>query len=481
MYTFVDKKNTVQPGQFSMQLTRSAVGKEKPALLDEAQLPYPVNIYYPPSVLASFQQVINESKLCGQEFYNPFTEQIEKFPDKPSLFTARHLQLLARNERSNVSGMMEVALYGNLLTEDQIARIRCLVKGTIVVGKVTATHMNGYGPRKAELLPNPEEVIVIDQAGLQWQGDLRNSGGMFFYPETTESSKLPKGYAQWQEDMYLHMYGSKRPDAPTPEAMLPVQWSLSLDSDVTIRGVLDLEGVKQAIKYEFHQALTGLLNYSQTLPENTAPINFKYLKAGMGFFSEGLHDLDFNIAFTGLQNDGLAHLELARLHGILSALSGYPTGMDFGTLKRVSFPFSAQIPDNAGEHLRTEYYTIIQQIQRECKRLKLEWGGAGIEDALAPVHGYVNALTNCADPHALIGNEGRYSSVDAAISSNIPHIHRLNAAYNPYMGNCPLSFEVKLIACKDRFFSASNGASSQSELANTSENNKNKTQDAPSI
>ena len=78
---------------------------------------------------------------------------------------------------------MECRLYGGLLTEDQIARIRCLVKGSTVVGKVTATHVYGYGPRKAQELSKPEDVIVIDQAGLQWQGDLRNTGGMFFYPE----------------------------------------------------------------------------------------------------------------------------------------------------------------------------------------------------------------------------------------------------------------------------------------------------------
>lgn len=40
---------------------------------------------------------------------------------------------------------MDCDLYGGLLTEDQIARIRCLVKGSAVIGKVTATKAYGFG------------------------------------------------------------------------------------------------------------------------------------------------------------------------------------------------------------------------------------------------------------------------------------------------------------------------------------------------
>lgn len=57
----------------------------------------------------------------------------------------------------------------------------------------------------------------------------------------------------------------------------------SLDSDLRVRGVLDLDGVRWGVMHEFHQALAGLVNYSQTLPEDSNPINFKFLKAGMGF------------------------------------------------------------------------------------------------------------------------------------------------------------------------------------------------------
>jgi hypothetical protein len=436
MPKFKDSGVKPQKGQFTLELTRSALGKDKPSILSPSQQPLPVNVYYPDSVLHGFQEIVAETELCGLAFYNPFTEEFEQFPNKPSDFTARHLQLLARNESSNVSGIMDTRLYGDLLTDDQIARIRCLVKGTVVIGKVTATHAFGYGPKKAQALDNPEDVIVLDQAGLQWQGDLRNTGGMFFYPLPTEAAKLPREYVAWQNDMSKQMYGIVRPDKPS-EKTLDLQWAPDLDSDVTIKGVLDLTAVSVGVMNEFQQAILGLADYSKTLPADAKPINFKFLKAGMGFFSEGLHDLEINYSFTGLQNEGLAKLELARLHGISLALQRLSIA-DLGTIKRLSLPFSDQIPYAAAK-FRKEYADALGSIQDECTRLKLEWGGASVEDALLPVDGYLNAITNCADPHALIGNEGRYSSVDAAIASNIPDIQILNAAYNSNINCCSLT------------------------------------------
>ncbi|ARB92875.1 hypothetical protein [Legionella longbeachae] len=435
MPNFTETPNPAKPGVFNIQLTRSAVGKPKPDVTDKE---YPVVAYYPESVLEGFQAIIKESSLCGQEFYNPFTEEMERFPEHPTEFTVRHLQFLARNESSNVSGIMDCSLYGGLLTEDQIARIRCLVKGSAVVGKVTATKAYGFG-RKVEELPKPEDVIVIDQIGLQWQGDLRNTGGMFFYPQDSEIEKLPKNYAAWQNDMFFQMYGVERRDQPSKENSLELQWGPSLDSDLRVRGVLDLDGVRWGIMHEFHQALAGLVNYSHTLSEDSNPINFKFLKAGMGFFSAGLYDLDFNYPLTALQNDGLAQVELARLKGILSALESYPSDTNFGKVRRLNLPFSAQVPDNASPEVANQYGIILKAIKNECRRLNLEWGTDRVEDALAPVPGYINAVTNCADPHALIGNEGKYSSVDAAISSNIPNIHLLNSAYNVHIHGYPLT------------------------------------------
>jgi len=40
-------------------------------------------------------------------------------------------------------------------------------------------------------------------------------------------------------------------------------------------------------------------------------------------------------------------------------------------------------------------------------------------DALKQTNSYKTATTNCADPHAVMGNEMGYSSVDAAIAQNL--------------------------------------------------------------
>ena len=430
MYTFADKTIHAKPGQFTMELTYSAVGKEIPSLKDEQSVFYPIELFYPSSVLDSFREIVRQSNLCDQKYNNPYTGEEEQFPSNHNEFTARHLQLLARNERSNVSGQINFQLYGNLLSEDHITRIRCLVKGTVIVGKVTATHMKGFRI-PLEAFSHPEEVIIIDQAGLQWQGDLRNTGGMFFYPSASESAQLPADYNVWQNDMYLHMYGKERP--AVAGVGMDVEWGLSLDSDVRIAGTLDLDGVVLGIKTEFQQALSGVVNYSKVLPWDSKPVNFKFLKAGMGFFCAGLYDPITKYPLVGLQSDGLAKLQLARLEGILAALQEYPKGTDFGTVKRLSLPFSAEIPGGADSKLRDQYSMRLNEIRDQCERLGLIWGGAQEEDSLNPVSGYMNALTNCADPHAQIGNEGGYSSVDAAIASNIPLIHRMNPAYNHFI------------------------------------------------
>lgn len=436
MPEFLKKNKPAQLGKFNIELTISVRGKTKPDLLDEENTPFPVSLYYPEETLKHFQDIIKDTKLCGQKFYNPYTEEEEQFPEEPSEFTARHLQLLARNEYANTSGVMDCSLYGGLITADQIARIRCLVKQTVVVGKVTASHWGGYGP-KQKAFPKPEEVILIDQIGYQWQGDFRNTGGLYFYPEDPKAASLPSDYQQWQKAMYLQVHGEERPAKAPAEHTLKLLWDADLDGKKPpVRGVFDLDALQKGFEIEFQQALSALLEYSNKLPDDK-PINFKFLKAGMGAFSDGLrplHNKDVPIRFLPKvqkeKNDDLATLELTRLQGILSALKTFPDNTDFGRIKRLTLPFSNHIPELASAAKKAQFNDIFNNIEKECKRLNLEWGGAERRDALEPASGYITATTNCADPHAMIGNEGGHASVDASLSSNIPNIFLLNVAYN---------------------------------------------------
>jgi hypothetical protein len=60
------------------------------------------------------------------------------------------------------------------------------------------------------------------------------------------------------------------------------------------------------------------------------------------------------------------------------------------------------------------------------------WGDAEKRDAFKPNTGYINACNNCGDPHAMIGNEGGYESVDSTLASN-SFLDHLNAGFNKFM------------------------------------------------
>ena len=366
-----------------------------------------VQLNCPEPVLREFRYLLEGTPILGCTYYNPYTQQIDTIPIDADQLTSLHLQVLARNESVNVDGKMCVDLYQGLLNSDQIARLRCLVKATNVAGLVYATHTGGYRGELVELL-HPAKTIVIDQAGLQWQRDFRNTGGMHFYPENNEHIKLPEGYALWQQQMFLAMYGKVRPLEPS-ERTMDVTWK-------GLRGKLDLKMISNALAVEFSQALDAAVNQGNIELEQQDVINFKFMRAVMGFFASGL--------------DGDMHqLRVARLQGIelaLQQIARLPQSKQqvvLGKIGRIILPHSNDAP-----------YTdeVLARIQTLVEGLGLVWGGAPEEDPFLLVEGYVNATTNCADPHAMIGNEGGYSSVDASISCNA-NLNNHNAAYNNTM------------------------------------------------
>ena len=374
-----------------------------------------VQLNCPDHILWEFREIMAASKLPGTAFINPHTKKTEKFPSDPNEFTAIHLQIIARNESQNTTGVMKTYLYQDeqgqeQLTSDQIARVRCLVKATTIAGVTLATAQGGYpaGVSTREVFKEPQKIIVVDQSGLQWQGDLRNTGGMFFYPDDTKDAPLPKGCASWKEyasfqkDMFKAMYGKDRPQVPSNNTM-DVTWG-------GVKGCLDLNEVALAIENEFLQSLDAVVIQGNKDLNVDEKINFKFLKAGMGFFSKGLTDCN------------ITNLEVARLEGIeraLQRIANLPKEEQetaLGKIKSLELPYSAAPPETDA---------IIERIEQLAQKLGLAWQGADKEDFFLPREGYVNATTNCGDPHAMIGNEGNYGSVDAAIStnSNVSHFN----------------------------------------------------------
>ena len=165
--------------------------------------------------------------------------------------------------------------------------------------------MYAYGGFKSINIPleTPEKALIIDQSGLQWQGDFRNTGGMFFYPNNENDPRLPAHYSAWQQDMYQAMYDSARP-AISSKNQLFINWK-------GVRGGIDLDQVKNAIAVEFLQALDSAAYQGDQELSASEKINFKFLKAGMGFFADGI------VKEGTRASNNLTH---ARLKGIEQAL-----------------------------------------------------------------------------------------------------------------------------------------------------------------
>lgn len=353
-------------------------------------------------ILKAFQAIIARNpRLLNASYQNPYTNESKRFPANANHFTAKHLHILARNEEVNVTGKMNVGLYNDLLSSHDVAAIRCLVKATTVSGVAIAHKTGSFG---GQALRPAAKTIIIDQSGLQWQDDLRNTGGMFFYP--VDYATLDSKYKKWQEDMYEVLYSAKRPDAHSVNNHKKVNWN-------GVPGYIDLGQVTMAIEFEFMRALEAANSQANLELDVSNKVNFKYLKAGMGFFSSGI-----NIS---------SDLEIARLNGIKNAL-GNLSGMSASDkriyLERIDMmelPYS----DNNNPGIKD----LLSEIESLVGKVGLQWGGADEKDAFAKVDGYVSATTNCGDPHAMIGNEGKYGSVDATLACNA-NLDHLNAAAN---------------------------------------------------
>src|SRR3990167_6278642 len=302
-----------------------------------------------PSILNAFKSLLRNTPILGCSFMNPYTGEIETIPQNADQLTALDLQRLARNERANLTGKMAVNLYNGTLTSNQIASLRCLVKATTVSGVTYARAYGGFSSNCIQL-PVPQKTIVIDQAGFQWQGDLRNTGGLFFYPNANQNNaQLPPDYANWQNEMYQAMYSQARPLAPSSN-QIDVTW-------LGVRGILDLNAVEKAMSIEFLQALDAAVASGNNSLEPHERINFRFLKAGMGYFSSGLQS----------NRQVLCRSRLLGIEKALLYLENMPLELRqaaLGKVKRLELPFSDDAPD------------VLSHIEQVCERLGLIWGGA---------------------------------------------------------------------------------------------------------
>lgn len=381
-----------------------------------------VTISAPPRTLVAFKRILQDTPIIGASYTNPYTNILEYFPRKVNEFTLRHLHILARNENSNTSGKMKIELYNRLLDEDQVGSLRALVKNTAVAGITYATHYQQFfSDKDPEKKTHLQKIILIDQSGLQWQGNWRNTGGLFFYPDDTSLSEdyMQQKYSDlpaWQHAQYQDFFGMARPSSL--QNSKEVGWLGK--NPLMMNGKLDIDGVTKAFEQEFLNALYALSTQADYLESNEY-IVFRFLQAGTGAFANGLN----------IQHDhNCQTLKDTRLSGIAHALQricDLPVEVREKLLKKlvgIQLPFS-EVP---------EKHNILSLV----KQLNLDWYGSYGCDALQPITQYQNnhrkliiATTNCGDPHAMTGNEGELSanSADAFIAAHA-YVNLANACHN---------------------------------------------------
>ena len=277
--------------------------------------------------------------------------------------TLKNLQLMARNESWN--GMGEIN-FGNFqdISPEIVYALKDLVRQCVIIGRDWTTHYGGY-PKGNQRIRQKERVYICDLIGLQFQNDY-NSGRLVLI-----SDSLPKGLLD--QFIYEQVVGEKKPT------------SLDAVYDKSER-FEERNGIyfdkKAYIKFVAKDVLITGLALDHCVTES---VNFKFLKYGTGYFAGSYRDILESLIGQGVAQ-GLAELLPRQQH-----------------IKSIELPFYDQNP-------------IIDKVCAE-NNVQLKYGR---DDALLKTHpNHTTATTNCADPHASIGNKMGFGSIDGAIAENL--------------------------------------------------------------
>ena len=277
--------------------------------------------------------------------------------------TLRHLQLMARNESFNTSGKINFRNFQNI-SPDMVYALKYLVRQCVIVGRDWTTHYGGY-PDGNHRVRQKERVYICDLIGLQFQNNY-NSGRLVFI-----DNRLPKWFLD--EFIYEQVVGEKKPsyvDAANDESgRFQKRNGIYFDK-------------KAYIKFVAKDVLITGLALDHCISES---VNFKFLKYGTGYFAGSYRDILESLIGQGVA-EGLAELLPRQQH-----------------IKSIELPFYDHNP-------------IIDKVCAE-NNVQLKYDR---DDALLKTHpNYTTATTNCADPHASIGNKMGFGSIDGAIAENL--------------------------------------------------------------
>jgi len=343
--------------------------------------------------------------------------------------TLKGLEALARNESVNTSGAIPFHDYQGIDKED-VKALKDLVRQVLIVGKVKATHYGGYprgsGNQKIAIEEGKQDCYVLDLSGVQFQKKY-NTGRFFVHGDAAIGDPDCK-----VDDIGAEIYGNvtgeffRRRPPLVPEAFRrrtsqecarDQHRFLSYKDNTGKLWYLDGAAYQAFIERDFLFAADALTQQAAA-SKDQRPINFKFLRYGLGYFAAG------NEFAPGKDNPQLTDQFIeASLNAIKALLEERKNPLS--PLKRIQYielPFCIdRIEKN--EKLRD----LSIEVQRLCKFHGVGFSAEEIDclkprdlDPSNPQKGcYATAVTNCGDPHVWLGNEMSYGSVDAAIGENL--------------------------------------------------------------
>lgn len=293
--------------------------------------------------------------------------------------TLSQLISISRNEPQNCNGIIHFQNYKGI-DANIIITLKDLVKLCIIIGKDHTIRYGGYRCRSHE---QSMPVYVMDCIGLQFQRPYNTGRLVLIQLNNSHEGLLDNA-------IYEAIVGEKRPNHSicnqNQERFISCPGGIYFDT-------------KAYIEFVSHDLLLSVIAINMIASRDVC---FKFLKYGTGFFAGNYGTI----------------LEQNINRGVLKGLETFFSNHTNKWIKMIELPF----------------YESDDEIIALCKRNGVDCIFTRDDALKSTFKNLIIATTNCADPHSVFGNEMGYSSVDAAIATNLKGSgHKFNPQLNKLM------------------------------------------------
>ena len=298
--------------------------------------------------------------------------------------TLRELQMIARNEPNNTTGIISTIYYeADLVDVELILSIKDLVRQTVIVGLDQTTGTGGF-PRDQPKEPQIAPVYICDLAALQCQ-QRSNTGRLVLYQRSGRDIGFLDDY------IFRKVVGEDRKRYKQVEQDKTGRYVCVPQPFTDEVLYFDTEAY---MKFVAEDVLLCGLAVNKLALRRDHQIHFKFLQYGTGHFA----------GKTGLKSVLIKYILPGVVKGLRNLFKHKPMA-----IKSLEFPFYEQDDESI----------------RKLEKLKLKYEikyHFSRDDALkttAPDPDSIIATTNCANPHSPIGNAMSFGSIDGAIANNL--------------------------------------------------------------